>query len=90
MPDEHSAVMLARIERTLELARELEASGQAQTTPEAVAMARQQLHEWVDAITGVVITPALGKVTVIHANGRESTIVSAELPYAMSKPVGAR
>ena len=75
-------------DRVLEFAEEVEASGQSVVGGDALEAARAALHKWVDELTGVVVMPAFGRVTVIHGNGRESTISSPDLPFAMSKPVG--
>ena len=74
-------------ERVLEFADELEASGQSTVHGAALESARAALHKWIDEMTGVVVMPALGRVTVIH-DGSESTIASPDLPFAMSNPLG--
>jgi hypothetical protein len=71
-------------DRIVELGAELEAPGHAALDTTAVAKARAVLHRWVDATEGVVVNPALGRVTVIHADGSASTIASAELAFQMS------
>jgi hypothetical protein len=78
----------AAISRTLQLEAELEAEGSASTGGDALALARAALHQWVDTVTAVVASPGVGRVTLIHANGRESRIASPELPYLLAKPVG--
>jgi len=55
----------------------------------ALENARAALHKWIDGMTGVVISPALGRVTVIHCNGRKSAI-TADLPFLMSTPVAGK
>lgn len=72
-------------ERVLELAAELEASGEATLEADKVAQMRQSLHAWIDTVTAVVATPAFGRVTLVHANGKQSTINSADLAYLVSK-----
>jgi hypothetical protein len=74
----------AAAERVLKLASELEAHGDVSD----LEWARAILHRWIDEATGVVVTPAFGRVTIIHGDGRPSTIQSPELPYRMSRPVG--
>ncbi len=74
-------------ERVLKLEEELEAAGNASTEGDDVATARAVLHAWVDSVVGVVTSPGLGRVTLIHNNGRESKIASPDLPYSLSKPV---
>lgn len=73
-------------ERVLELEAELEASGDASTEGEALARVRAKLHQWVDTVVGVVASPGVGRVTLIHSNGRESKIASPDLPFLLSEP----
>ena len=77
-------------ERVLKLADELEASGDVKVVGTDLEIARAALHKWIDAATGFVVTPALGRVTIIHGNSRQSSISSADLPYAMSIPISPR
>ncbi len=77
-------------ERVLKLADELEASADVKVAGIGLADARAALHRWIDTATGFVVTPAFGRVTIIHDKGRQSTISSAELPYAMSIPINPR
>lgn len=73
-------------ERAIEFAEELEAGSDAKFSRPDLDDARAVLHKWIDEMTGVVIAPALGRVTILH-EGRESTISSATLPFLMSKPL---
>lgn len=73
--------------RVVDLEAELEASGNAATEADELADAREVLHRWVDTVTGVVTTPGVGRVVLIHENGRESRIASSELPTLLSRPV---
>ncbi len=73
--------------RVIELEAELEAAGTATTAGDKLAFARAALHEWVDTVVGVVASPGVGRVTLIHANGAESKIASPELPYLVTPPV---
>lgn len=75
------------VERITELESELEASAEATTGGDALSRAREVLHRWVDSVTGVVATPGVGRVVLIHANGRESRIASPDLPLLLSAPV---
>jgi hypothetical protein len=77
----------AAVERVIKLEEELEAGGVAAHDDKALATARARLHEWVDSVTATVVSPGLGRVTLIHANGHQSSITSPELPFLMSKPV---
>ena len=90
MTEDRDDPVRAAAERVIELEEEVEASGYASLDEVALAGARAALHAWVDQMTGVVISPGLGRVTVIHADGRRSTISSPTLPYAMSKPLGPK
>jgi len=75
-------------DRVLKLAGELEASGDLKARGDDLEVARAALHRWIDEATGFVTTPAFGRVTVIHANGRQSSIQSPDLSYSMSVPLG--
>ncbi len=90
MTDEPEDVVRAAADRVIQLEEEVEASGVAAVDGSELAHARAALHAWIDEMTGVVVSPGLGRVTVIHGDGRRSSIASATLPYLMSKPVGDR
>lgn len=87
MSENQAAQVQAAAERIVELAEEVESSGQAAVQGAELDHARAVLHKWVDQLKGVVVSPGLGRVTIIHENGRVSTIASADLPFAMSQPV---
>lgn len=76
-----------QIDRIVGLEAELEAAGTVTTEAAALAEARAALHDWVDTVTGVVCSPGVGRVTLIHASGRESKIASPDLPFLLSRPV---
>ncbi|MDE8650742.1 hypothetical protein [Novosphingobium album (ex Liu et al. 2023)] len=82
----------AATSRVIDLEAELEAAGNATTEGEALARVRAILHQWVDTVTAVVATPGVGRVVLIHDNGRESRIASPDLPFLLAVPVthGAR
>lgn len=84
--DKNNAVEKAA-ERVLELEAELESAGSAATGADDLAVMRAALHKWVDSVAGVVSSPGVGRVTLIHQNGRESKIASPDLPYLLVKPV---
>jgi hypothetical protein len=84
--DRNDAVERAA-ERVLELEAELESAGNALTHGDPLAFARAALHDWVESVVGVVTSPGVGRVTLIHKNGRESKIASPDLPFLLSKPV---
>ena len=71
-------------DRIVELGAELEAPGHAALKDTSVLKARAVLHRWVDEMKGVVVNPALGRVTVIHESGSAASIASADLAFQMS------
>jgi hypothetical protein len=73
--------------RVVELEAELEASGTTATQGDKLEFARAALHAWADTVVGVVASPGVGRVTLIHANGNESKIASPELPFLVTPPV---
>ena len=74
------------VERTLELESELEASGEAVVEGDSLASARAELHKWIDTVVGVVNSPGVGRVMLIHDDGVESKISSPNLPFLLTKP----
>jgi hypothetical protein len=85
MQDDQNTIRNAA-ERVIKLEAELESTGEASVSDAAVIAARAVLHAWVDTVTAVVSSPGLGRVTLIHANGRQSGIASPELPFLLSTP----
>ena len=83
----HSSTTREAADRAVEMAEEVESAGHASTSGTELEAARASLHKWVDEMTGVVVAPGIGRVTVIHPNGRVSTISSPDLPFTMSKPI---
>ena len=81
----------ARVEeaaaRVVELEAELESSGTTALEGDKLAFGRAALHKWVDTVVGIVASPGVGRVTLIHANGYESKIASPDLPYQITPPV---
>jgi hypothetical protein len=73
--------------RVIGLEAELESAGEAAIADDDVARARTVLHDWVESVVGVVASPGIGRVSLIHANGSETRIASATLPYLLTKPV---
>lgn len=71
-------------ERIVDLSHEAEASSNAAVDEPSVLRARAVLGQWVNEVKGVVVNPAFGRVTVIHANGHASTIASFDLAFQMS------
>ena len=87
MTDDRNDAARAAADRVVELEKEVETIGHASVEQEALARARAILHQWIDEVTGVVVSPGLGRVTLIHGGGRPSTIASSDLPFRMSAPV---
>jgi hypothetical protein len=73
--------------RVIGLEAELENAANATTKGDDLARARSALHDWVDTVVGVVASPGVGRVSLIHGDGSESRITSPDLPYRLSKPV---
>jgi hypothetical protein len=71
-------------ERIIGLGDELEAPGHAALGEASLVRAREVLHRWVEDLKGIVVNPALGRVTVIHGNGTAASIASADLAFEMS------
>jgi hypothetical protein len=71
-------------ERIVELGAELEAPGHAALEDSSIVKARAVLHQWINEMQGIVVNPALGRVTVIHEGGSASSIASADLAFQMS------
>lgn len=76
----------ATADRVLDLEAELESAGDATTTGDELAFAKAELHKWIDGVVGVVSSPGVGRVVLIHGNGRTSKIASPDLPYLVTKP----
>jgi hypothetical protein len=89
MTEQPEDVARAAADRVIQLEEEVEASGVAAVEGAELAHARAALHAWIDEMTGVVVSPGLGRVTIIHGDGRRSSIASATLPYLMSKPLAS-
>jgi hypothetical protein len=81
---ERETKIRATADRIVELGKEVEAPGHATTEEASIVRARAVMHQWVDGVKGVVVNPALGRVTVIHESGRASSIASADLAFEMS------
>ena len=77
----------AAADRTIRLEAELEASSDMAIEDDALARAKAILHAWVDSVTGVVATPGVGRVILIHADRGESRISSPDLPMRLAPPV---
>jgi hypothetical protein len=71
-------------DRIIELGKEVEAPGVASVDEPSLVHARAVLHQWIDEMKGIVVNPALGRVTLIHDSGSGSSIASADLAFKMS------
>lgn len=87
MNDTSKSAIDVAVDRVTELEAELEASSDATTGGDKLAQARAALHRWVDTVDAVIATPGVGRVVLIHSNGRESRIASPDLPMLLSVPV---
>jgi hypothetical protein len=77
----------AAADRIVQLEQELESAGHVAVADTELQRVRAVLHDWVDTVVGAVSSPGVGRVTLIHANARESKIASPDLPYLIAKPV---
>ena len=81
---EEEGKIRATADRIIGIEDELEAPGHAALAETSLQKAREVLHQWVDQMKGIVVNPALARVTVIHENGYASSIASADLAFTMS------
>jgi hypothetical protein len=87
MTDDRNQKVVEAADRAIRLEAELEASSDAAIKGDALARAKAILHAWVASVTGVVATPGVGRVVLIHADGGESRISSPSLPMQLAPPV---
>jgi hypothetical protein len=87
MEKEEKSAARAAADRIVELEAELETAANATVDNSTVEKARTLMIKWLDGVAGVVASPALGRVTLIHSNGRMSTINSPDLAYLITGPV---
>lgn len=73
-------------ERVIALEAELESAGEAALGEAQLALSRAALHNWVETVVGVVSSPGMGRVTLIHRDGTQSGIASPRLPFLLSRP----
>ena len=76
----------SQAERVVALEAELESAGEISLEKAALASSRAALHDWVDTVVGVVSSPGVGRVTLIHKDGSQSSIASSRLPFLLSRP----
>jgi hypothetical protein len=85
-PENANEALRAAAARVIGLEEEVEASGVATIERSELEWSRAALHAWVDEMVGVVVSPGLGRVTILHPGGQRSSIASPTLPFAMSRP----
>ena len=68
------------------LAEEIETHADVALGGAALESGRARIHEWIEGMTGFVVNAAQAQVTIIHANGRQSTIFSPDLPFLLVRP----
>jgi hypothetical protein len=73
-------------ERVIALEAELESAGEAALSGDQLALSRAALRDWVETVVGVVSSPGVGRVTLIHNDGTQSSISSPRLPFLLSRP----
>ena len=73
-------------ERIIALEAELEAAGEATLGDAQLEISRAVLHAWVETVVGVVSSPGVGRVSLIHRDGTQSSIASPSLPFRLSRP----
>ena len=76
----------AATEMVIALEAELEAAGEAKTGGDELAHSHAMLHEWVESVVAVVSSPGVGRVTLIHRDGAQTSIASPTLPFLLSRP----
>jgi hypothetical protein len=73
-------------ERVIALEAELESAGEAALSGDPLELSRAALRDWVETVVGVVSSPGVGRVTLIHSDGTQSSISSPRLPFLLSRP----
>jgi hypothetical protein len=78
--------IVSQAERVVALEAELESAGEVSLEEAALALSRAALHEWVDSVVAIVSSPGVGRVSLIHKDGSQSSIASSRLPFLLSRP----
>jgi hypothetical protein len=86
MDDKIASETVARAERIVALEAELESAGEVTLAEAELARCKAALHAWVDSVVGVVASPGVGRVTLLHKDGNQSGITSRTLPFSLSRP----
>ncbi len=79
--------VVSKAERVAALEAELESAGEISVADIELQHMRGVLHAWVDGVVGIVSSPGVGRVWLIHADGSQSSIASSRLPFLLSRPV---
>jgi hypothetical protein len=74
----------SKADEIVELGAELEAPGHSVLGEEPLEKARAVLHQWIDQMKGIVVNPALGRVSIIQDDGRAASVASADLAFMLS------
>lgn len=86
MDEDRSAKSREVADHVQRLAEEVETHADVVLEGSTLERGRAKIHEWIDGMTGFVVNPAVGQVTVIHGNGRQSNIFSPDLPFLLVRP----
>ena len=73
-------------DRVIALEAELESAGEAALSGDQLALSKAALRDWVETVVGVVSSPGMGRVTLLHRDGTQSSIASPRLPFLLSRP----
>ena len=76
----------SQAERVVALEAELESAGEVSLAEAELAQSRAALHDWVESVVGIVSSPGVGRVSLIHKDGSQSSIASSRLPFLLSRP----
>lgn len=78
--------IVSKAERVAALEAELESAGEISIVDAELQQMRDALHGWIDGVVGIVSSPGVGRVSLIHADGSQSSIASSRLPFLLSRP----
>jgi hypothetical protein len=83
LSEEPSSKAQETAQRVQDLAEEVETHAEATLGGAGLEMAKAVLRQWIDGAAGVVVSPAVGRVTLIDENGRPASISSPDLTYRL-------
>lgn len=78
--------IVSQAERVVALEAELESAGEVSLVEAELEQSRAALREWVETVVGIVSSPGVGRVSLIHKDGSQSSIASPKLPFLLSRP----